>query len=76
MCNRGYGSADVPHRLLKWAIEADSLLLDRAYMLIMIYRSRYGDKRLGRRLESRKEMGLPFLATATSATVNLAEAAE
>jgi hypothetical protein len=35
-------------------------LLDREYMLEMIYRKRYGDKRLQLRVESRRKLGLPL----------------
>jgi integrase len=42
------------------AIASDPLLLDRAYMLESIFRNRYGDKRLERRIESRRKRGLPL----------------
>jgi integrase len=63
----------------KWAaraIAADPLLLDREYMLEMIYRTRYGDERLERRIEVRKKLGMPLWGTATNATIGLSEAAE
>ena len=63
----------------EWAersIEADPLLLDRAFMLEAIYRKRYGNKRLERRIETRKKLGLPLWGSATRAIVDLAEAAE
>jgi hypothetical protein len=58
------------------AIAADPLLLDRGYMLETIYRKRYGDKRLERRIESRKKLGVPRWGAVTRNTVDLAEAAE
>lgn len=63
----------------EWAersIEADPLLLDRAFMLEAIYRKRYGDKRLERRIETRKKLGLPLWRSAPRAIVDLAEAVE
>jgi hypothetical protein len=54
------------------AIAADPLLLDRAFMLEEIYRARYGEKRLERRIENRKKQGLPLWGD----SVKFSEAAE
>jgi hypothetical protein len=44
----------------KKAIEADPLLLDREHLCEGIYRKRYGDDRLLRRVAFRKKHGMPL----------------
>jgi hypothetical protein len=55
------------------AIAADPLLLDRAFTLEAIYRKRYGDKRLERRIEKRKKLGLPLWGASVDDLVEAAE---
>lgn len=72
------------HAWVRWcddwadrAIEEDPLLLDRSYMLEMIYRRRYGEERLERRIESRKRLGLPLWGPIKGETTDLvSDAAE
>jgi len=57
----------------KWAERAtavDPLLLDREYMLEMIYRNRYGDQRLIRRMARQQKLGVSLSETAARAALS------
>ncbi|MGY4177636.1 hypothetical protein ACVIHH_002927 [Bradyrhizobium sp. USDA 4518] len=58
------------------AIAEDSLLLDRDHILEEIFRKRYGDERLERRIKFRKKRGWPLWAPPGEAGGGLLQAAE